>query len=125
MTTPLTPERLREIAASHQRQTNALAVDHPVDLQERCDHRAISELLAEIARLQSAVLRLANNERDLAETDLVLEQQDRDLERQRARIAALETALREACDRLERYEFDEANEIRLRAVADAVESRTT
>lgn len=79
-----------------------------VELRMACDEvrllrsarGAAPELLAEVRRLQGVVDRLANNERDLAETNLVLGQQDRDLERQRARISALETGLREACDRL-------------------------
>ena len=85
-TAPLSPERLAEIEASHRSQANVIAVDHPVDLQERSDHRAIGELLTEVHRLQSAVDHLASAERDSAETQLVLEQQDRDLERMRAEV---------------------------------------
>lgn len=133
-TTPITPERLSEIVASHQRQANALAVDHPVDLRERCDHRAISELLAEVTRLQGVVLRLANNERDLAETSLVLEQQDRDLERQQGRIDTLETGLREACELARKHleceipfpeDADRAAIDRLSALAGGIQSKET
>jgi chromosome segregation ATPase len=126
-TAPLSPERLAEIETSYQRQANALAVNHPVYLQERSDHRAIGELLAEVRRLTAlcnesaesycrALDRArerydalsasdANVREDLAETSLALKQQDRDLERLCAEVAHWREARRvavEACEVLVR-----------------------
>lgn len=78
----MTPDRLAEIerlCAEHPR--NPSATLHPLS-----PGAVITDLLAEVNRLQSAVFRLANNERDLAETDLVLEQQDREMERMKSEL---------------------------------------
>lgn len=84
-TTPLSPKRLAEIAKLR---------DNAIGYHQR----AMADLIDEVARLQSAVDRLANAERDLAETQLVLEQQDRDLERLRAEVTHWREARRIAVE---------------------------
>jgi uncharacterized membrane-anchored protein len=130
---PLSPARLADIAKLR-------------DAAIGYHKQAMADLLNEVSRLQSVVDRLANNERDLAETQLVLEQQDLDLERLRSaanlarsgaaeavhdydmmenRISALESGLREACDLIEELVDVEEHEVplyRLRALADGVQS---
>jgi hypothetical protein len=131
--TPMTPERLREIAALcetvHRRNASVKFGDPryvcSVNSKELLGLvRAIPDLLAEVARLQGVVLRLANNERDLAETNLVLEQQDRDIEKLKAREAQLIQSVREACNWIADRSPDGSILVdRLRAVADRVQSQ--
>lgn len=128
-TTPITAARLSEIEMLRERArqwdgalTKAQHDDKRAALNGLID-RAIPELLAEVARLQGEASFLRTECNDAADTDT-----DTALYAARARIAALESGLREACDGWEDQWRGENNEEpppdlagplqRLRALAD-------
>jgi chromosome segregation ATPase len=128
-TTPLSPERLAEIEKLrddiHERNASVKFGDPRYVCNVNSKELlglvvGTKELLSEVGRLQSAVFRLANAERDLAEAQLVLEQQDRDMERLRAEAEQLQRALAHAAS--ENWAFNvkvstEISENRMRIVA--------
>jgi chromosome segregation ATPase len=87
----------RQWAAERDRLQSEL--DHATCLEgdhlSKASRRMVDTVMGDRDALRVEVARLRT---DIAETNLVLEQQDRDLAKARARIAALEAGLREACN---------------------------
>lgn len=107
---PMTPERLAEIERDYRRVADSIAVDHPVDSQERGDHKAIGDLLAEVRHLQSQVARWRDARNIAIEAGDLLVERNTELSKRvaelEARIPDLQAAIAYEIEKRDRFEAE-------------------